>query len=980
MDYDEVDLEIPFDDISLTDLIETETLQKIQDAFSELSRMAALTTDADGLPVTRGSNFSRFCTEFCRRSDVGRRRCEQCDINGAHMALKKGGPVSYYCHANLVDFAAPIMLKDRVVGSFIGGQVLSEPPDLKKMSAIAKEIGVDEGEFLAAALGTNIVPKSEIDRAAQFIYSFSQIMSDIAYRSYVTKFLSEKALSAATAKSDFLANMSHEIRTPMNAVLGMARIALRENLPPAARDSINQIVTSGKLLLTIINDILDYSKIEAGKVEIVEEPYDPLSLVNDLSGVALTKLGDRMPEFIVDANPDFPREVLGDSIRIKQVITNLTNNAVKFTREGMVCLHLDFRPLGRNDGGEEIIELRCAVEDTGIGIKDEDKAKLFKSFQQVDTKRNRHIEGSGLGLAISKNFLELMGGEISVESEYGKGSTFSFTLPQTVKNADPCFRMDGESFVCGAIVGNTYVLGQLEKDLKKLGQTFVPLDLIGGPDEIEAHQIRFLFIDQPFFSEKLQEYVKGRRNLTAVVLVPLGSDASYPIRNVRVVQKPLYVLNLAAVLKNTDVEILLGETRKEDLFFTAPDADILLVDDSDVNLTVARGLLAPLQMNIDTALSGRECLEKITKKRYDIIFMDHMMPGMDGVETTVLIRRGQTDCRDAPIIALTANVLAETKEMFFQSGMNDFVAKPIEMKVIVSKIKQWLPAEKVIPATDDEIKARESAGDADTDADEIEIEGLDTEYALSLLGRKDLFWEVLRDWYRALPKKIALIEGYCQGRDWKSYTIEVHALKSSSRQIGALKLSKLAEELEAAGKVGDTDVIVQNTDALLSAARGYIPILSPFFKDDGTDGGAREKAAPGAVAECLAELSAAFACLDVDGAEKVVSEMKKYEFSGEERELFGRLLEAVECLDSEGGAAVVARWQELLSGAGNGGAGDAPGTAAGKDAAAAESAPRESRSGGPSDRSGADTGAAAAAAGSARTGGLLRKALASLGG
>ena len=351
---------------------------------------------------------------------------------GAVRVMETQTPVSYFCHANLVDFAAPIMLGDRMIGSFIGGQVLSEPPNIERMREIAREIEVDEDAFVEAAKKTQIVPQAAIERSTKFIFDFASILSDMAYKEFRSRELSREAMQAATQKSDFLANMSHEIRTPMNAVLGMAELALREEMSPQAQQYIKQIRSSGKNLLVIINDILDFSKIESGKMNIVEVVYEPLSLVNDLANIVNNRIGSKNLEFTVDLSPDLPRELFGDNIRLHQILINLLNNAVKFTKQGCVSFKLYSEPIDENT-----VLLKAEVSDTGMGIREEDMDKLFHSFQQVDSKRNRNVEGTGLGLAITQQLLNLMRGSVSVQSVYNQGSTFTVELPQKIISAKP---------------------------------------------------------------------------------------------------------------------------------------------------------------------------------------------------------------------------------------------------------------------------------------------------------------------------------------------------------------------------------------------------------------------------------------------------------------------------------------------------------------------------------------------------------------
>lgn len=316
-------MEIIGEEINLTDLIDVDMLQMLQDSFSMLTGMASLTTDRYGVPVTTGSRFSDFCMKHTRMSEVGRRRCEQCDKMGAEQALKSGASCAYYCHAGLVDFAAPIMAHGQMVGCFIGGQVLIEEPDENKLRKVAEEIGVDPDEYIAAAKRVKVIKKEKVENATSALYVIANLLSKLAYSKYELYLKNMELEKASRMKSDFLANMSHEIRTPMNAVIGMAEMALREELPPLARDYVNQIKSSGQTLLTIINDILDFSKIESGKMDITEVEYKPMSVINDMMNIIGTRIGNKGVEFLMDVNPQLPQELLGDSIRIKQIMVNM---------------------------------------------------------------------------------------------------------------------------------------------------------------------------------------------------------------------------------------------------------------------------------------------------------------------------------------------------------------------------------------------------------------------------------------------------------------------------------------------------------------------------------------------------------------------------------------------------------------------------------------------------------------------------------
>ncbi|MDR2745907.1 MAG: response regulator [Treponema sp.] len=388
------------------------------------------------------------------------------------------------------------------------------------------------------------------------------------------------AESASRAKSEFMATMSHEIRTPLNAVIGLSDIELRKNLNPDTFQAIKKIRGSGTTLLGIINDILDISKIEAGSFEIIPVEYGTAALLSEAARLNIVRIGDKPITFELDVDENMPREFFGDELRIKQILNNLLSNAIKYTKEGTVRL-------GAYHEGGNVLVFR--VSDTGIGIRKEDIGRLFTEYSQLDTRANRKIEGTGLGLAITRMLLDLMGGTVMVESEYGRGSVFTVHIPQEVRDPVPLGR----------------------ECVEKL-KTLEYFD--GGGEE-------------------------------RIVPTAIG-----------------------------------GGVR------------VLVVDDVDINLEVARGLMEPYGITVDTALSGKEAIEKIKsgEPRYDMVLMDHMMPEIDGIEAVRIIR-GEIDsdyARNIPIVALTANALAGNAEMFLENGFNDFISKPIEIKLLDELIKK----------------------------------------------------------------------------------------------------------------------------------------------------------------------------------------------------------------------------------------------------------------------------------------------------
>ena len=826
-------------EVKLTDYIDKDILQKIQDSFSDMTGLAALTTNADGTAVTEGSNFCRFCTELNRGCPLGNQLCEYSDKTGAMMTHSMGKPTFYTCHAGLVDFSAPIIINGEMIGCFVGGQALTSKPDESRVKAHAIQLGTDPDEYWKAICEVPVLTEDKVQKAMDFLYTLSGVLSDIAYGKYTSDRAKVEMEHAVKMKSDFLANMSHEIRTPMNAVIGMAEMALREDIPDNARSYINQIKSSGRALLTIINDILDFSKIESGKMDISPVEYEPMSLFNDVANIIMTRLMDKEIELILNMNVDMPHLIYGDNVRIRQILINLANNAVKFTRSGQVRFVVDFTWID-----SENIMLSVAVEDTGIGIKPENINKIFESFSQLDSKRNRDVEGSGLGLAISKNLLNLMNGTIHVESEYGRGSVFSFKLPQKVVDKTPSMSVKDPSGVLAiGLFENIYLSDGFTWDAAKLGVSVMNLALDADlPMACDTFRKRnpgrklFVFIEQELLTEEKKTYFRKNPDICAVVVAGFFDKIESDISNLLVVKKPLSAMNMAMILNHEKVRYSVTQEHADEISFTAPEAKVLIVDDNSVNLTVSEGLLEPLKMKTSTAISGKEAIRKIEETHFDLILMDHMMPEMDGVETTRIIRRMYPDYDNVPIIALTANAVNGVKEMFLSEGMNDFVAKPIELRVLVSKIRQWLPPGLIVKngtspvANDEDDDSSEEVSESGTGG----LADLDTEEAMRLLGTEKLFNAVLAEYTRTIPEKVERLEKLYRTRKWADYAIEVHGLKNASRQIGAMELSSMCAELEKAARSGSEEMIMQIHDGMIERYRAYEPVLKAYLVEHGT--------------------------------------------------------------------------------------------------------------------------------------------------
>jgi PAS domain S-box-containing protein len=617
---------------------------------------------------------------------------------------------------------------------------------------------------------------------------------------------------ASRAKSSFLAKVSHEIRTPMNAIIGLSELILREEIAKEAREHVQGIKHAGNHLVSIINDILDFSKIESGKMEVVPVEYTLSSMLDYAVGIIRMRVMDKPILFTVNVEADTPEFLIGDEMRVKQMLLNLLSNSCKYCESGFIRLKVEYQFIDA-----DTIMLNMEVADSGIGIKEENISKLFGDFIQIgEAVGNKGVEGTGLGLAITRGFAASMGGNITVESKYGQGSIFCISIPQKINREKmDVFAWVDDTDTSVLIYETREIYAQsLISTMENLGVGYkLATDQSSFFDEIRSNHFDFVFVPSFSYDSAKKLLRKLKRNDYTVVLITEYGEQAIETEFTKTLTMPAHAADVAGILNNRGKD---GQSNKHGTRFIAPSARVLIVDDINTNLIVAQGLLSLYKMQIDLAKSGREAIELVQDNDYDIVFMDHMMPEMDGIEALVRIRallsspeRGERYYHNLPMVALTANAVSGMKEMFLKNGFQDFLAKPVDINLLDTVLEKWLPADKIESLTG-------AAEDVKSELPSFRIEGVDVESGVYMTGGDAAnYLKTLSIFREDGIEKINVIRECLTGEDLQLYATHVHALKSALASIGAAKISNLARTLEIAAKNNDRGFIEKNNEKFL---------------------------------------------------------------------------------------------------------------------------------------------------------------------
>lgn len=672
---------------------------------------------------------------------------------------------------------------------------------------------------------------------------------------------------AVQQNTEFLSNVSHELRTPVNMVIGISEVALGKDLTPEIREDIHSIKLAGKRLSSQINNILDYTESVEGTLSAMQEAYMITSVVNDVIIMTALQNSSNKLELVFDMDPRIPSLLIGDAEKIIHILRILLENSLKFTEEGGICLHIGFR---RENYG---INLLIDIYDTGIGMTASQLEQIVEDFYQADSGSRRYVGGLGLGIPIARGLLHSMGGFIHFESKE-QGLQVHIAIPQGVEDDTPSIVIPNASKMCIACF---FRPEKYSRDEVRIYYDNMILHLVEGlgVEGYQAHnfegllklqrehQLTHIFIAQEEYMENIPYY----EELVKVVQVAVIAEKDFALAensNLLVLRKPFFVLSIVNLLSGQERDNKFENDQAGHRPFTCPGVRALAVDDEEMNLVVAKGVLGSYGMQVNTCNNGRTAVELCAQTAYDIIFLDHMMPGFDGVETLRRIREINNGIyKDLPIVALTANTLSGAREMFRHEGFSEFIPKPIERLVLERVLRRVLPkscihyddTEELHQEAASEVKEQEKKDTIDSNehlkedmfkedavVEETAIAygslvraGINVSLGLNYCGgEEDFYREMLQMFHDQAEEKRAEIISLYEKANWADYAIKVHALKSTALTIGAEELSGRAKELEQAGKAGNEEYIHKNHPLLLQMYEQVCESIKKYLSGSGS--------------------------------------------------------------------------------------------------------------------------------------------------
>ena len=638
--------------------------------------------------------------------------------------------------------------------------------------------------------------------------------------------------------NNFLANVSHEIRTPVNAVIGLAGIMEKEQLPKQTMDNISAIRNAGHRVAEQISDIMDFTEIDMKRLAVSSERYMISSIVNDL----LTQMQfteDYGLDLVIDLAVNVPQELIGDASKIKKILWHLIINGFKFTKSGGVYVKITCKK--REYGVNLVLE----VADTGIGMNETEIEHVYDKFYQSDSGRSRTAGGLGLGIPIVNGFARSMDGFMHIESTPGQGTLVRVSIPQKVADLSPCISIDNKDKICAAgFLGfqttedpriKQFYMEMIDHFVTGLGVSFHRVISVDELKRLAASgNMTHIFVGTGEYLDN-RAYIEQLADTTYVILVEDKDFSGTPGKHIALLRKPFSGMQIANFLSCSHGEPEENEKSR----MTCPDVRVLVVDDDPMNLLVARGIFESYDMQVTIANSGQESIDICRTKDFDVIFMDHMMPGMDGVEAMKKLRSdADKKQKSLCIAALTANASSAAKEMFLSEGFDAFLPKPIELMELERVLKHILPRNLIRFQTEEIIKTPETAAQ-ETKPDDpyhaLREFGVNIESGYQYCMNDDAFYRnILAEYAKDRSEKIKQLTGFYEAENWKEYAIRVHSIKSTSKMIGADALSETARTLEFAAKETNTEIIRRHHQTFLTEYARLLELITSLLGMEGS--------------------------------------------------------------------------------------------------------------------------------------------------